>query len=329
MASASSIRSNPSARPTTVPRKGRRQPGGDEQVSDPEDPGVARARQIDHRGVVEDRERAPGAHEVPVPGELHRVVAQHISDAEQRAATHREPGPILGRLGEQVSLLVVGGWRGPRQIGGVADRRDGRWRREERLEVDVGVGERLRDQVPLLVALEPGGDRLAVLGLRIHGGGAQVEHEHGGERRGSPAHLVGCRERHHGRCDQHRHREWGEPQRIPPGGERQEQPECGAGADPPGGAPPRHRIVPQPLDTGGGQDRDGHDRDVPHAAGIVEVDVAEGHPQQQRTHPARADTASSIMNQVRASAPPKATTRPRRALARRASGTARSTAAPA
>ena len=35
------------------------------------------------------------------------------------------------------------------------------------------------------------------------------------------------------------------------------------------------------------------------------------------------------MNQVRASAPPKATTRPRRALARRASGTASSTAAPA
>ena len=71
--------------------------------------------------------------------------------------------------------------------------------------------------------------------------------------------------------------------------QRDPEPQEGAGAEPARGPPRLERLVAQPLDADGAEDRHGDHREVAHASGVVQVDVAEGHPQHEVAHPGGRD----------------------------------------
>ena len=63
----------------------------------------------------------------------------------------------------------------------------------------------------------------------------------------------------------------------------------GAGAEPARGPTRLERLVAQPLDADGAEDRHGDHREVAHASRVVQVDVAEGDAQHEVAHPGGRD----------------------------------------
>ena len=274
------------------PGQRRRDPGGDHEVAHAQQSDVLAGREIDHGGVVEDRQVRARPQVVPVPGELHGVVAERVADREQRAAFHRQGRPVGTELHEQVALVERRRRWGPREVSLIARLQPGdeRRRRHERGRVHLGGRKRLRDQVGMLAALQAEEDRVG-RGDRVRPCDAddELDGEDGHHGHPRPWRPRGGQEPDRDAARDEPGREQREPHGGGTGRQRHAEPQHRTATEPQRGTPRRHRIVPEALDPDRAEDRDRDDRQVAHAPRVVEVHVAEGDPQEQRPEPPGGD----------------------------------------
>ena len=275
-----------------ITRKGRGDAGGHHQVPDPQEADVSEGGHVDDRGVVVQGQRGPNPDEVPVASELYRVVAEWVVQPEQGASLHRERRPVGLELHEQVALLERrGGWR-PGQISLLRGAQERHERRglDEGGRLDAREGERLRNQVRVLAGLQVEPDRVAwrrVLGPE--GTQPQLEREHRDQGRRCPAppvDLVPPQAPGRGGEADEQHRE---AAGVREGEQGHAEPEEGSRAQPPREGARGERLIPKTLETDGAQHRDGDDRQIAHASGVVQVHVAERDAQEQLAHPGGRD----------------------------------------